>query len=420
VSHNAHSNGSANGSAKMPKSLSDIQVKNIKKLGNHRVAPSLYLHVKEDRKLWYIRQQIDGKRKWIYLGAYPAMTPKDARAKAAALLAGDVAPQEALRTAKQKKVVSAKKQAARGITFEELAEQYIENIKRPVWSPRGKSEQSWRNTLNKYILPVIGHKEIEDITPDDMVEILAPIWTTKNETATKTRGRVENVIDYAIARGISDKRNPAQYRNLLQNLLPAYKKKREHFAALPVDELPEFASQLWGQNNASHSALKLILLTQTRQADAREALWTDFNLQDGTWMCPINKLGGEVHKLPIPKQLLWSLQEMAEYAQDERLFPGSGKKSKFISEAAVRKALHQFDRVDALGRRITMHGFRSTFVDWTTSTGAGTVQDADRQLAHREKNQVLAAYMRTDLFERRVKLAQAYEDFALSDLSMAS
>lgn len=407
----------------MPTSLSDMQIRNMVKPGNYRCAPSLYLYVEAKtngvKRQWKLRQQIDGKRKWIYLGAYPAMAPKDARAKAAALLAGDVAPQEALRTAKQKKVVSAKKEAARGITFEELAEQYIENIKRPVWSPRGKSEQSWRNTLNKYILPVIGHKEIEDITPGDLVEILAPIWTTKNETATKTRGRAENVIDYAIARGISDKRNPAQYRNLLQNLLPAYKKKREHFAALPVDELPEFASELWGQNNASHSALKLILLTQTRQADAREALWTDFNLQNGTWMCPINKLGGEVHKLPIPKQLLWSLQEMAEYAQDERLFPGSGK-SKFISEGALRKTLQQFHRVDALGRRITMHGFRSTFVDWTTSTGAGTVQDADRQLAHREKNQVLAAYMRTDLFERRVKLAQAYEDFALSDLSMAS
>ena len=90
--HNAHSIGSANGSANMPKSLSDIQVKNIKKLGNHRVAPSLYIHVKVDRKLWYIRKQIDGKRKWIYLGAYPTMAPKDARAKAAALLAGDVAP----------------------------------------------------------------------------------------------------------------------------------------------------------------------------------------------------------------------------------------------------------------------------------------------------------------------------------------
>ena len=266
---------------------------------------------------------------------------------------------------------------------------------------------------------MIAHKEIEDITPDDLVEILAPIWTTKNETASRARGRVESVIDYAIARGISDKRNPAQYKNLLQNLLPAFKKEKQHHAALPIDELPGFVSELWGEKSASHSALKLILLTQTRQGDAREALWTHINLQDGTWMCPINKLGGEVHKLPIPRRLLWSLQEMAEYAQDERMFPGSGK-SKFISEAAMRKTLQQFNRVDALGRRITMHGFRSTFMDWTTSTGAGTVQDADRQLAHREKNQVLAAYMRTDLFDRRVKLAQAYEDFALSDLSMAS
>ena len=399
----------------MPKSLSDIQIKNIKKLGNHRVGSSLYIHVKQKRKLWYLRQTMDGKRKWIYIGTYPAISPKEAREKAVALLSSDQAPQTVLRDQKQKKVESSRKTAKKVTSFAAVAEDYIENMKRPVWNDRGRSEQSWRNTLNSYILPVIGSKEIEDIYPDDVVKVLKPIWTTKHETAVRTRSRVENIIDYAIAKGISEKRNPAQYKNLLENLLPAFKPEIRHHTALPFDELPAFMGELWGKNESSYEALKLISLTQVRSADAREALWTQFDLQSGVWNCPIQKLGGEEHRLPIPKKLLWSLQEQVETAADERLFPGLGR-NKFITSNALDKSLDTFKRKDHLGKRITIHGFRSTFMDWATATSAGTRDDADRQLGHRERNAVLAAYMRTDLFDRRVKLIQEYEDFALSEI----
>jgi hypothetical protein len=271
----------------MPKSLSDLKIKNIKTVGNHRVAPKLYLHVKPKQKLWYIRKQVDGKRKWIYLGSYPAMSPTEAKKKASELLSAPVAPQVVIREAKQKKKASAAKESLKTITFAELAEQYIREIKRPVWTNNGRSEQGWRNTLNQYILPVLGNKQVEDITPADMVKLLSPIWTTKHETASRAMSRVENIIDFAIAKEMSDKRNPARYKNLLQNLLPAFKKKVRHHPALAFDETPGFASELWKKNEASHGALKLILLTQTRSEDARGAVWTDFNLQSGEWKCPI-------------------------------------------------------------------------------------------------------------------------------------
>ena len=192
----------------MPKALSDLQVKNLKKSGNFRCAPSLYLYVENNKnatkKQWRIRQTIDGKRKWIYIGSYPAISPKQARAKAAELLSSDQAPQEVLRKQKQKKVASARRTEKKVTSFAVVAEDFIKNIKRPVWNDRGRSEQSWRNTLNSYILPVIGKKEIEDIYPDDVVKVLKPIWTTKHETAVRTRSRVENIIDYAIAKGISE------------------------------------------------------------------------------------------------------------------------------------------------------------------------------------------------------------------------
>ena len=406
----------------MPSNLSDFAIKNLKTKGDYRVSQSLYVRVKTHPRLvkeWRIRQTIDGKRKWIYIGSYPAISPKQARAKAAELLSSEKAPQEILREQKQKKVVSARRTEKKVTSFAVVAEDYIKNMKRPVWNDRGRSEQSWQNTLNSYILPVIGKKEIEDIYPDDVVKVLKPIWTTKHETAVRTRSRVENIIDYAIAKGISEKRNPAQYKNLLENLLPKFKPEINHHAALPFDELPGLISELWDKKEGSYDALKLISLTQVRSNDAREALWDHFDLQNGVWMCPIQKLGGEVHKLPIPKKLLWSLQERIEVTKDERLFPGLGR-NKFISSNALDKSLDVFSRTDALGKRVTIHGFRSTFMDWATATGAGTREDADRQLGHRERNAVLAAYMRTDLFDRRVKLIQEYEDFAFSDVASSS
>ena len=407
----------------MPKSLSDIQVKNIKQHGNYRIAPSLYLYVEKkstgEKKQWRLRKQLDGKRKWIYIGSYPAMSPTEARKKAAFLLEGELDPKAILRDLKQKKAASAVKESLKTITFATLADEYLERIKQPVWKSGGKSEQSWLNSLNQYILPAIGNKEIEDITPDDLVGMLTPIWISKNETANRTRGRVESIIDYAIAKGISDKRNPAKYQNLLENLLPQVKREVQHHAALPFDDVPGFVSELWDKKEGSYDALKLILLTQVRSADAREALWTQFDLQSGVWTAPIRKLGGEMQRLPLPKKLLWLLQERRENTQDDRLFPGAGRNA-FITSNALDKSLDVFARTDHLGKRVTIHGFRSTFIDWATATSSGSREDADRQLGHREKNQTLAAYMRTDLFDRRAKLIQQYEDFALSEIAFSS
>ena len=400
----------------MPKSLSNIQIKNIKKLGNHRVGDRLYISVEKTRKQWYIRPTIDGKRSWIYIGSYPAISPTEAKQKAIELLTAKVAPQEILRKAKDEKASSAAKEAAKGMTFQEVTEEFIENVKRPGWTNNGRSEQGWRNTLNQYILPVIGHLEVEAITPQHLVQILSPLWMTKNVTATRSQGRVYNIIDYAISHDYSEKRNPAKFKGLLENLLPKYKGKPRHHPACQITELPALTGELWEKKEASHSALKLIMLTQTRSEDARGALWTQFDLQNGTWWCPIGKLGGEVHKIPIPKRLLWSLQERADFAKDERMFPGDGD-NKFLTSNAVVKVMRSFKYLDYKGDKITLHGFRSTFTDWTLETEAGDVKDVDRQLAHREEDQVLAAYWRSALYDRRVRILQEYEDYAFSDMA---
>lgn len=404
----------------MPKTLSEFQIKNAKKTGNYRIAPKTYLHVENNTsgvvKKFYIRPTIDGKRKWIYVGTYPSMTPKQARAKAVELLSSDRAPQEILREQKQKKIASAIRAEKKRKTFKEVTEEYISQIKTEEWTANARTKGDWDNKLNTYIYPVIGNKAIDEIGKDDIQKILLPIWRKKYPTAKKVKEEINSIINFAIFKEYSDKGNPCTF---IKFLLPSAKHTERHHAALPFHDAPKFGFDLWNKNEASYDALKLILLTQVRSADAREALWTQFDLQSGVWMCPIKKLGGEVHKLPIPKKLLWSLQERIEFTKDERLFPGSGK-NKFISSNALDKSLDVFSRTDAMGKRITIHGFRSTFMDWTTATSAGTKDDANRQLAHREKDTVLAAYMRTDLFDRRVKLLQEYEDFALSDVASVS
>lgn len=396
----------------MPSTLSDIQLKNLKTAGSYRAGPSLYLDVGQKQKRWRLRKQVEGKRKWIYLGSYPAMSPSQARKKAAALLANEESPQAVLHNEKQVKRESAIR-VENEKTFQQVTEEYIATKKKPVWKTGAKTANDWANKLERYVLPVIGHKKIDEILKDDIQKILLPIWVTKFPTAKKVRQEVNAIINFAIAKDYSEKANPC---TMVEILLPEFHHNEKHYAALPYHDAPTFGFELWNKNEASYDALKLILLTQVRSADAREALWTQFDLQNGVWNCPIKKRNGEEHKLPIPSRLARLLKEKAEISQDERLFPGSGR-NKFITSNALDKSLDIFRKTDLAKNRITIHGFRSTFVDWAIDTESGREKDADRQLAHTEKNEVLAAYARTDRFKRRAILLQTYENFCLSDVA---
>lgn len=417
----------------MPRTLSQFEIKNITQVGDYRCGDRLYLRLKVVRgklfKNWVIRQQVDGKRKWIYLGSYPAMSPTEANQKAAELLSGEIAPKAALRQAKKKKVESLISDAAKRKTFQAVAVEFMQDVKIPTWKDEGKTQNQWEQSLRDYAYPVIGKKEIEAINQDDILKILLPMWMTKHETASRTMSRIATIIDYALVKGLSDKRNPAQYKNFLEHLLPKWDGEVEHYPALPYDDLPGFMSELWEKKEDSYDALKFISLTQVRQRDAREALWTDFNLQEGFWMAPIRKSSVKkkirLHKIPIPEKLLWMLQGKMERSTDDRLFPNveqshnrkpGHKVPEFISSNALDKSLDTFSRVDRENQRVTMHGFRSTFTDWNAANNFDDMIITEMQLGHKLKNRTFASYMRSDLFERRKNLIQQYEDFALSEI----
>jgi integrase len=415
----------------MPKSLSNIQIKNIQKLGNHRVGDRLYISVEKNRKQWYIRPTVDGKRPWIYIGSYPRMSPTEAKQKAIELLSASVAPQVVIREAKQKFADSLVAEEGKQRTFQSVVEEYIRVKKLPEWKDEGKTQNQWEQSLRDYVYPVIGKKEIEAITEDHIMEILTPIWMEKHETAKRVRSRISAIIGYAQVKKYTDKKDPAQFKNFLEHLLPKWDGEVEHFAALPHDELPGFMSELWEKKEASYDALKLISLTQVRQRDAREALWKDFDLQDGHWMLPVRKGTTNrkirMHKVPLPKKLLWFMQERRESSSGDRLFPNTEQthktktgRSKFMSSQACDKSLDTFSRVDKENQRITMHGFRSTFVDWNAEHRHEDFIIGEMQLGHKLKDYTFASYMRSKLFERRRKLLQTYEDFAFSDMAFSS
>jgi len=408
----------------MPVTYSARKLESMKKPGRYRVDDCLYLKVDEKKdkvyKRWVLRYQVANHRTEVGLGPYSKVSMKDAKDKAEALLAklairGED-PKDAEDTKREKTKLTKRQQQAAKETFEMVADRYIEEIKRPVWKDNGKSEAQWRSTLLAHVYPVIGDKPIQRIDQADVEAIVRPIWVTTHETADRTLGRIRSIIEYYIATNQLDKRNPAQYVGYLEHVLPEVDKRAKHFPALPYSELPEFFQELSAKKKTSHDALKLIVLTAQRQGDVRSARWEQFDLDKAIWDCVVNKRKKNedaIHRVPLPKEAVGILERRAEHSgNEEYVFASEGGRG-CVTEHALRKALAVLRRTDEAGRKITMHGFRATLMNWSQVYAIETDKLVEQQLAHVEKDQTLAAYMRADLLGRRAVLMQKYADYAM-------
>jgi len=423
----------------MAKQRNTKEVKALDKKGNYRVDSNLYILAQASTKAgsgtfyksWRMRRQIDGKRKWITLGTFPEMSLQEARSKVREL---SDAVEKTQRTpteimieqrAERKAKIEASNVRVES-TFKHVANVFLDKVKRPSWKKTTKTEKEWVSRFERLIFPVIGHKIISQITTDDILEIIEPLWMTSHETADRCRSQISNVIDFAIAKKISDKANPAGTK-ILKYVLPEWTGKVEHLAALPFDRLPNFWADLceaqkkaekMGQATTSHDALKLVVLTGCRSLDVRAAEWDHMDLDGSLWNATINKATTNLsigkHKVPLPDQAKDILtRRIQEAPVNEYVFPsGNGSKIRHVSEAAIRKQLGALGYTDEIGRPITIHGFRSCFMDWVRVHNVETTETADQQLAHVQTNEVLAAYARSDLVSRRAKLMQKYADYA--------
>ncbi|MGC2854151.1 tyrosine-type recombinase/integrase [Novispirillum sp. DQ9] len=378
----------------------------LREPGRYADGNGLYLQVgKTGGKAWLLRYMLNGKAREMGLGALADVSLSEAREKASEarkLLSAGRDPLEARKEERQ----AAALEAAKAISFKGAAEAYI-TAHRAGWR-NAKHAAQWSATLETYAFPVIGELPVADVDTGLVLRVLEPIWTEKPETASRVRGRIEAVLDWARVRGYRDGPNPALWRGHLAHLLPRRAKVRkvEHHAALPYAEIAAFMVALRQRDATAARGLEFAILTAARTGEVLGATWAEIDLEAAVWTVPADRMkAGREHRVPLSPRAAAILQAMAqEHGQEGYLFP-SKRKGKPLSNMAFLMLLRRMGRAD-----LTAHGFRSTFRDWTAERTAFPGEVAEAALAHVVGDKVEAAYRRGDLFEKRRKLMEAWAD----------
>ena len=403
--------------ARKVEKLSSAAVKNANRPGMYGDGGGLWLHVGPNAldengkptktgKSWIFRFMLDGKAREMGLGPLHTIGLSEARDRAQAcrkaLLEG-LDPLEA----KHAKRKARKLEAAKAITFKDCAGKYI-GANKAGWRNEKHADQ-WENTLTTYVYPLVGGLAVSEIDTGHVTRVLEPIWTTKSETASRVRGRIESVLSYATTHGWRAGENPARWRGHLENVLPKKSKvaKVEHHAALPWRESGAFMKALAAEHGTAALAFRFAILTAARTGEVIGARWSEVDLQHAVWTIPGERMkAGVEHRVPLSADALALLQEAAKLRVDDVdfVFPG-GKKDKPLSNMALLMTLRRMKRED-----LTAHGFRSTFRDWAAETGQ-PADIAEAALAHTVGDKTVAAYQRGDLLDRRRKLMEAWAAF---------
>ncbi len=359
-------------------------------------------------RTWVLRATMGGRRRDMGLGGFPDLPLADARAaarKARELIRAGLDPIEEARAA-----ISAKRaSAAKDVTFKQATAAYIA-AHEASWR-NAKHAQQWTNTLATYAEPTIGDLLVRDIELTHILAILEPIWTAKTETATRLRGRIEQVLDWATARGHRQGLNPARWRGHLDKLLakPSKVARVEHRAALPVEEVGAFMTALRGVDGMGARALEFAVLTAARSGEVRGASWSEIDLKARLWTVPGSRMkAGREHRVPLSAQAVALLNALPRIEGVDFVFPAprNGPLSDMTLTAVLRRM-----KVAAVP-----HGFRSTFRDWAAERTNYPRDAAEMALAHAIADKVEAAYRRGDLFEKRRRMMADWATFCAQPL----
>jgi integrase len=282
------------------------------------------------------------------------------------------------------------------MTFNKAAAAYIQAHK-AGW--RGaRTAHRWQSELERYAYPAFGKRDVATVTVDDVLHVLAPIWTTKNETASKVRERIEAVLDWAAAKGYRSGVNPAMWRGNLKHLLPARARVHtvRHHPALPWQELPAFMAELRGRDALAARALETTILTACRTSEVLNADRSELN--GDLWVIPAERMKArKEHRVPLSTHASAIISSVPCLEGNSYVFPGH-RDGRPLSGMAMEMLLRRMGRSD-----ITVHGFRSTFRDW-----AAEATDFPREISGSE---VERAYRRSDLLLKRKGLMQKWADY---------
>ena len=399
----------------MPRKAAGLSAAEVKTKGpgRHADGGGLYLMVQANgSRFWTFRYQRDGKSHELGLGTAGGVHPiKLAAARVAAYRLLDTLrnggdPAADKKAAKEKRKAESAPKPVTVVTFKQAAEYFVTS-REQAWKNSVHRAQ-WGSTLKSYCYPIIGDLAVGEIDTGHVSLILEPIWTAKPETASRVRGRIENVLDFARTKGWRAGENPARWKGHLEHTLAKTKKLRtvKHHAALPYQQIGDFMARLRTKTAISAKCLEFAILTACRSGEARGALWSEIDLAAKVWTIPGTRMkAGVEHRVPLSPAALALLADMKALQGEKKkgglVFPG-GKENQPMSDVSVTSM------VKAVGWDVTVHGFRSTFRDWAGEATNFPRETVEGCLAHSIGNAVELAYKRGDALEKRAKVMDAW------------
>lgn len=422
---------------RVAKELSALDVKRLKHPGSGRnvtfavggVSGLLLQITPHGGRTWILRATVGGKRREIGLGGFPDVTLAQARERAREAkdrIRSGIDPIEERKAAKAELAAVQR----RGLTFAGAMDKALA-AKLDAFKS-AKHRQQWESTLRTYAIPEIGKMLVSEITVQDVLRVLEPIWQTKTETASRLRGRIEAVLSWATVAGHRSGDNPARWAGNLKELLPAAAKvaKQDNWPAVQIDDAPRWLTDLQKRKSMSARALAFIALTAVRSQEVRGARWDEIDLAAAIWVIPAHRMKmGREHRVPLSPDAMALLETQPRFEDNPLIFPGpSGGEMSDMTLSTAMKRLHKADLkaggpgfVDRVSKRPAVpHGLRSTFRDWVAERTHFPGDMAEVALAHKVGSAVEAAYRRGDMIEKRRLMMTAWAEYLAGRHSTAA
>lgn len=361
----------------------------------------LSLKVHGVRRSWIYRYTFDGKRQEVNIGN-----------------ARDVSHQKAIERVtkikldlidgKDPKAKRESSQAGSAIKFEDFYESAINEIASVKLWRNKKHAQQWLNTVRDYAVPGLSGIEVRNITVNDIARVLKPIWTTKTETASRVRGRLESIFSYAILTGVYTQANPAVWKGALEMLLPPVSKVKRvvHHESMSHAELRGKIGLLYPPTGPARALIVFTILAACRIGESAPAKWDEIDFEKKIWTVPPERRKdgkSEGHRVPLTAHMIDLLNRLPR--KSEYIFASH---EGHVSRESPRVLIQRLLKTNA-----TMHGMRSTFRDWAAENLIHDVL-AEKQLMHATGSEVVQAYQRSDLLEKRRPMMEQWDSYLFS------
>ena len=387
------------------------EINKIKQKGIYSDGDGLRLRVdKNNNKNWVFRYSMFGKSKDMGLGKFPIVTLNDARQKLVNAKKIIYEGKDPIKLKKEKQIELKRK----SITFKKIRDEFIETFQ-VEWS-NSKHKNQWINTLKTYADPIIGDLTPSDIKTHHILSILKPIWSSKHETASRVRQRLERIFSYCIASNFMDRPNPASLKDNLEFLLPKVSKSLsvQHLRSLDYQDLPFLIPKLINPHTTPSLALALLITTACRTNEVIGSTWNEINLKDKIWVIPAHRMKmRQEHTVPLNDLALRVLNLIEKNNASPFIFLNA-KKTTHICNNTMRYFLMK--NLPDYFKDTVPHGFRSSFRNWAEENHNYSRRAVELCLAHTNKNKVEKAYLRSNLLSKRIEIMNEWNKFLTSKL----